>query len=217
MLYDYLSIITCSRANRPTQEPKWCITPTGRFLAAYRGADGIKTGYTRAAGFNLVSSAKRGDERIIATVFGGQSTAARNAKVAELLDLGFRRAPAYGQNCKNPRCHLMWATAAYAWQRMTLMGLLEKTIRVRRVISETMRPRARPHTRSRSGLAGGRSRGCARKPPKKRCKSPRWTQTRFNPASTARFLRSPRFLKCRRFSPSHVLLNVKRMWREKKL
>ncbi|RVT87232.1 D-alanyl-D-alanine carboxypeptidase [Rhodobacteraceae bacterium CCMM004] len=64
-----------------------------RLLAAYRGADGIKTGYTRAAGFNLVASAERGGERIIATVFGGRSTASRNAKVAELLDLGFARAP----------------------------------------------------------------------------------------------------------------------------
>ncbi|WP_158967622.1 D-alanyl-D-alanine carboxypeptidase family protein [Chachezhania sediminis] len=64
-----------------------------RFLKAYRGADGIKTGYTNAAGFNLVGSAKRGNERIIATVFGGTSTANRNAKVMELLDLGFRKAP----------------------------------------------------------------------------------------------------------------------------
>ncbi|WP_299599834.1 D-alanyl-D-alanine carboxypeptidase family protein [uncultured Tateyamaria sp.] len=64
-----------------------------RMLANYKGADGIKTGYTRAAGFNLVASAERGNERIIATVFGGKSTASRNAKVAELLDLGFRRAP----------------------------------------------------------------------------------------------------------------------------
>lgn len=64
-----------------------------KLLAAYRGADGIKTGYTRAAGFNLVASAERGNERIIATVFGGKSGTARNAKVAELLDLGFRRAP----------------------------------------------------------------------------------------------------------------------------
>ncbi|WP_299138658.1 D-alanyl-D-alanine carboxypeptidase family protein [uncultured Tateyamaria sp.] len=64
-----------------------------RLLGAYKGADGIKTGYTRAAGFNLVASAERGNERIIATVFGGKSTVSRNAKVAELLDLGFRRAP----------------------------------------------------------------------------------------------------------------------------
>lgn len=62
-------------------------------LSAYRGADGIKTGYTRAAGFNLVSSAERGQERIIATVFGGRSTAWRNQRIMELLDMGFERAP----------------------------------------------------------------------------------------------------------------------------
>ena len=64
-----------------------------RFLDAYSGADGIKTGYTRAAGFNLVASAERGSERIIATMFGGRSTSQRNEQVAELLDMGFRRAP----------------------------------------------------------------------------------------------------------------------------
>lgn len=64
-----------------------------KFLAAYRGADGIKTGYTSAAGFNLVASAERDGKRIIATVFGGQSTASRNQRVAELLDMGFSHAP----------------------------------------------------------------------------------------------------------------------------
>ena len=64
-----------------------------RFLNSYAGADGIKTGYTSAAGFNLVASAERGGERIITTVFGGRSTATRNARVTELMDLGFQRAP----------------------------------------------------------------------------------------------------------------------------
>jgi D-alanyl-D-alanine carboxypeptidase len=64
-----------------------------RFLDSYEGADGIKTGYTGPAGFNLVASAQRGNKRIIATVFGGKSTAQRNARVAELLDLGFGKAP----------------------------------------------------------------------------------------------------------------------------
>jgi D-alanyl-D-alanine carboxypeptidase len=62
-------------------------------LNAYDGADGIKTGYTRAAGFNLVSSAQRGQERVIATVFGGRSAAWRNQRIMELLDMGFQRAP----------------------------------------------------------------------------------------------------------------------------
>ncbi|MGR3543702.1 MAG: D-alanyl-D-alanine carboxypeptidase family protein [Paracoccus sp. (in: a-proteobacteria)] len=62
-----------------------------RFLDAYKGADGIKTGYTRAAGFNLTASAQRGNKRLIATVFGGTSTAQRNQLMAQLLDAGFSR------------------------------------------------------------------------------------------------------------------------------
>ena len=64
-----------------------------RFLNHYQGADGIKTGYTRAAGYNLVASANRNGERIITTVFGGRSTTTRNAQVAKLMDLGFKKAP----------------------------------------------------------------------------------------------------------------------------
>ncbi|MFD2441683.1 serine hydrolase [Paracoccus kondratievae] len=64
-----------------------------RFLDGYEGADGIKTGYTRAAGFNLTASAKRGSKRLVATVLGGTSTAHRNAVMAQLLDAGFGKAP----------------------------------------------------------------------------------------------------------------------------
>ncbi len=64
-----------------------------RLLSGYRGADGIKTGYTRAAGYNLVASAERDGERVIATVFGGRSSSWRNQRVAELLDMGFERSP----------------------------------------------------------------------------------------------------------------------------
>ncbi len=64
-----------------------------RFLDAYEGADGIKTGYTRAAGFNLTASAQRGNKRLIATVLGGTSTAHRNQVMAQLLDAGFTRVP----------------------------------------------------------------------------------------------------------------------------
>ncbi len=68
------------------------VTNTNRkLLKDYRGADGIKTGYTNAAGFNLVASAERGQKRVIATVFGGKTSARRNARVAELLDMGFQR------------------------------------------------------------------------------------------------------------------------------
>lgn len=62
-----------------------------KLLSNYKGADGIKTGFTNAAGFNLVASAERGPKRVIATVFGGKTSAWRNARVAELLDMGFKR------------------------------------------------------------------------------------------------------------------------------
>ncbi|WP_051927660.1 D-alanyl-D-alanine carboxypeptidase family protein [Ruegeria halocynthiae] len=93
LLYDYPQYYNLFSRKSTHAGIKTVPNTNRRLLAAYSGADGIKTGYTRAAGFNLVASAKRKDERVIATVFGGKSGASRNAKVAELLDMGFRRAP----------------------------------------------------------------------------------------------------------------------------
>ena len=62
-----------------------------KLLARYRGMDGIKTGYIRASGFNLVASAERDGRRVIAVVFGGKTPNSRNAHMANLLDLGFTR------------------------------------------------------------------------------------------------------------------------------
>ena len=61
-----------------------------KMIATYDGADGIKTGYIRASGFNLVASAKRGGRRLIGVVFGGRSPRARDRHMARLLDKGFR-------------------------------------------------------------------------------------------------------------------------------
>jgi len=55
----------------------------------YDGMDGIKTGYIRASGFNLVASAKHGNTRLIGVVFGGHSAVARDNHMAELLDASF--------------------------------------------------------------------------------------------------------------------------------
>lgn len=114
-----------------------------RLLAAYKGADGIKTGYTRAAGFNLVASARRGDERIIATVFGGTSTAARNAKVAELLDLGFRQAPSHAR-LQKPALPPYQGNGGIQLAEDETHGTAGKTLRVTGVVADTPRPRSRP-------------------------------------------------------------------------
>jgi D-alanyl-D-alanine carboxypeptidase len=60
-------------------------------LSKYKGADGIKTGYIRASGFNLVASAKRGSNRLVGVVFGGRSAKSRDIHMASLLDKGFDR------------------------------------------------------------------------------------------------------------------------------
>lgn len=60
-----------------------------RLMQTYSGMDGMKTGYIRAAGYNLVASAVRGRTRLIGVIFGGTSPTARNARMAELLDDGF--------------------------------------------------------------------------------------------------------------------------------
>ncbi len=61
-----------------------------KLLTSYEGVDGIKTGYIRAAGYNLVASAKRGNQRLIGVVFGGNSSKHRNRHMTNLLNKGFK-------------------------------------------------------------------------------------------------------------------------------
>jgi D-alanyl-D-alanine carboxypeptidase len=61
-------------------------------LNTFAGVDGIKTGYTRASGFNLVTSVHRGGRHLIGVVFGGSTAASRNAEMRVLLTKAFTRA-----------------------------------------------------------------------------------------------------------------------------
>jgi len=125
-----------------------------RFLNSYKGADGIKTGYTGPAGFNLTASAQRGDKRIIATVFGGTSTAQRNARMAELMDMGFGLAPnnVIEKKPQEPQYvgNMVDATEtdevaeAVAGAVSIEPGAVAKTIRVQGSIGTSPRPMARP-------------------------------------------------------------------------
>ncbi len=74
-------------------------------LQSYPGADGIKTGYIGASGFNLVTSAVRGEVRLIGVVLGAARPGERDLHMAVLLDRGFeqlnvpigdRREPVHG-------------------------------------------------------------------------------------------------------------------------
>ena len=117
-------------SRRSTSTGKKTVNNTNRrLLNSYRGADGIKTGFTRAAGYNLVASAERRGERVIATVFGGRSVTWRNARVAELLDMGFERSP---------------TRVAVVKPRRPLLGQPGNTTRLTGVIDRSPRPAVRP-------------------------------------------------------------------------
>lgn len=60
-------------------------TNHNRLLGRIKGVDGIKTGYTRASGFNLVTSVNRDGRSIVAVVLGGRSGASRNAQMEKLI------------------------------------------------------------------------------------------------------------------------------------
>jgi len=63
-----------------------------RMLQTYAGADGLKTGYTNASGFNIVISAMRDNRRLIGVVMGGDSAYSRDRLMADLMDRGFESA-----------------------------------------------------------------------------------------------------------------------------
>jgi D-alanyl-D-alanine carboxypeptidase len=60
-----------------------------KLIDLYPGADGMKTGFICASGFNLVASATRGNRRLIAVVLGSPSASVRTFKAAKLLEQGF--------------------------------------------------------------------------------------------------------------------------------
>src|SRR6185312_11729357 len=63
-------------------------------IGRYDGADGIKTGYTGASGFNLVSSVTRGSTHLVAVVMGGRTAVRRDMEMMRLLDQTFAQVAA---------------------------------------------------------------------------------------------------------------------------
>jgi D-alanyl-D-alanine carboxypeptidase len=63
-----------------------------RLLFGYRGTDGIKTGYTRASGFNLTASVHRDNKHLVGVVLGGRTGASRDAAMRALFDKHWAKA-----------------------------------------------------------------------------------------------------------------------------
>ncbi|XGA80430.1 D-alanyl-D-alanine carboxypeptidase [Halomonas sp. CH40] len=62
-----------------------------RLVRNYPGADGLKTGFIRASGFNVATTATRGNRRLVGIVMGGFTSKSRDAHMADLLDRSFLR------------------------------------------------------------------------------------------------------------------------------
>lgn len=76
-----------------------------RLLHRFPGADGIKTGYIGMSGFNLVTSVKRGNTRLVAVVMGGRTAASRDQQMMTLLDNTFSNLAREPANSGSPAKH----------------------------------------------------------------------------------------------------------------
>lgn len=79
-------------------------------LFTYQGTEGLKTGFTRASGFNLLTSARRDDRHLLAVVLGGRSAGERNARMRTLLNASWTRAAEGSKNKIAPAAN--WAIAS---------------------------------------------------------------------------------------------------------
>ena len=73
-----------------------------RLLGSVEGVDGIKTGYTRASGFNLVTSMRRGNRHLVGVVLGGRSGGSRDATMRNLLAENLDKAATTAPSPRSP-------------------------------------------------------------------------------------------------------------------
>lgn len=76
---------------RENTDEKFWLVNTNKLVRFYSGADGLKTGFTREAGYCLTATAKKDNMRVIAVVFGAPTSKERNAQVTKLMDYAFNQ------------------------------------------------------------------------------------------------------------------------------
>lgn len=74
--------------NKPNGTSTWMVN-TNKLIKYYTGLDGLKTGFTKTAGYCLTSTAKRNDMRLISVVMKEPSSQVRNSETISLLNYGF--------------------------------------------------------------------------------------------------------------------------------
>ena len=95
-----------------------------KLLYGYKGTDGIKTGYTRASGFNLTASVKRDNKHLVAVVLGGKTGNQRDAAMRALLD---KNLPKASTAKPQPKSHIATLIAPLAPAKKPAYALAEAT------------------------------------------------------------------------------------------
>jgi D-alanyl-D-alanine carboxypeptidase len=130
------------------------VTTHNSLLRSYDGADGMKTGFICAAGYNLVGSATRNGRQLVAVVLGENSSAARTIRAAGLFEHGFEIYP----------WKAVLAPTLASWPVETPEGAkapdLRNTVCAARHVAKAKRPKLKPGHRA---AHAGRPHGPARK------------------------------------------------------
>ena len=86
-IFKYTTIYE-SYLNKPDGTSIWMVN-TNKLIKYYKGLDGLKTGFTKNAGYCLTSTAKRNDMRLISVIMKEETSQKRNEETTKLLDYGF--------------------------------------------------------------------------------------------------------------------------------
>lgn len=74
---------------RKNSDKSFWLVNTNKLVRYYNGVDGLKTGYTKKAGYCITTTAKKNNMRLITVVMGEESSSVRNSETTQMLDYGF--------------------------------------------------------------------------------------------------------------------------------
>lgn len=130
-----------------------------RLLGQIKGVDGIKTGYTRAAGFNLVTSVNTGGRSIVGVVLGGRTGASRNAQMTKLVNSYLGKASRRGggnliaeASPSQFAAPVQAGIASFAASRLPIPSTLQRPVAEQEAVAVAYAPAPKPKVNVDSGI-----------------------------------------------------------------
>lgn len=126
------------------------ITGHNHLLDTFKGADGMKTGYTAASGFNIITSAKRGNKRVIAVTMGHRFLNERDKHAYKMMDLGL------DHMCKNKNVNVAKLTTAINGRAPQTRVAAKTQVKPAPVRVASQKTQALPATRQYAAVSNGK-------------------------------------------------------------